>query len=105
MSNPGLAPEAIQSISVQLSQDELLRLPARLSKEKATEQEKEAYLKALLHHDPGVFLERHGKAITKGQLAAFEHLREGSYEIDFYLNLLSDDQEREVRRHSSICHC
>ena len=97
MSAPTLAPETIQSITAVLAHDDALRLPTSKSKKSSTLQDKEAYLKALLLHDPGVFLERHGSLITKEQLVAFEDLRKDSYEIDFYLKLLLDPMVSEVR--------
>jgi len=97
MSTPGLAPDAVQSIASHLAADGALALPSNLSNKPPTLQDKESYLKALLHHDPGVFLERHGKLITLEQRAAFESLRENSYEIDFYLKHLEDKMETEVR--------
>ena len=83
------------NIANSLIDSEGLRLPARLSEGPAPAAEKTKYLHALLEHDPGVFLERHGKLISKEQRAFFEPLRDSSYEVDFYLKLLEDEDQMD----------
>ena len=79
----------IQDIANSLSGVPGLRVPARLSQQQASQQERQQYLTALLQHDPGVFLERHrSQLITPEQRSYFEPLREDDYEVDFYLKML-----------------
>ena len=103
MSVHSLAPETIKSITSDLAHADGLRLPTSKSKQSPTLQDKEAYVQALLLHDPGVFLERHGSMISKEQLSAFVDLRKDSYEIDFYLKLLLDPMVSEVRGTTDLC--
>ena len=90
-----LSPDEVESIVAALAESDALRLPARLSKGSITNREKHQYLQALLRHDPGVFLERHGKLVSKEQRAFFEPLRNESYEVDFYLKLYEDEDQQE----------
>lgn len=75
-----------------VSNSENLKLPARMSKAPLELEDKRKYLVALLSHDPGVFLERHGKLLSANQRSFFEPLRKDSYEVDFYLKLLEDEE-------------
>ena len=86
--------DQIDSIADTLIDSEQLRLPARLSEGPVPTSEKRHYMHVLLQHDPGVFLERHGKHITKGQRGFFEPLRDDSYEVDFYLKLFEDEDQK-----------
>lgn len=90
-----LSSDEVESIVAALAESDALGLPARLSKGSITNREKHQYLQALLRHDPGVFLERHGKLVSKEQRAFFEPLRNESYEVDFYLKLYGDEDQQE----------
>lgn len=69
-----------------------LKLPARLSRAPLSSVDRRQYLLALLQHDAGVFLERHGRLIDSKQRAYFQPLAAESYEVDFYLKLLEDEE-------------
>ena len=84
-----LTGEQIAAISDQCISSSELRLPARMSESVPTDEEKRAYLTGLLTHDPGVFLERHGKLLHDQQRQFFEPLR-GDYEVNFYMMMLED---------------
>lgn len=86
---------AIDAISVRLAALPDLRLPAQL-RSGASEQRKKEYLQALLLHDPGVFLERHGSSLSASERKLFHPLR-GDYEVDFYLRLLEDGRDEKKR--------
>lgn len=86
---------AIDAISARLAALPDLRLPAQLQSG-ASEQRKKEYLQALLLHDPGVFLERHGSSLSTFERDQFQPLR-GDYEVDFYLRLLADGEDEKKR--------
>ncbi len=94
----GIAADHIETIADALANTNQLKLPARLDKGTVTFAEKQQYLRALLQHDPGVFLERHGKLIGKQERSFFEPLRTSSYEVDFYLKLLEDEDQRSLTK-------
>ena len=83
----------IDLISNTLSQSQSLKLPARLSTEPISSTNRRQYLHALLSHDPGVFLERHGQLLSAAQRKCFEPLRNEAYEVDFFLKLLEDEDK------------
>ena len=87
-----------EELIIGLSNSEKLRLPARLSQAAPTLEDRKQYLQALLSHDPGVFLERHGKTLNAKQRQYFEPLRKGSYEVDFYLKLLEDEEKANMAK-------
>ncbi|GAB4820159.1 hypothetical protein N2152v2_007205 [Parachlorella kessleri] len=91
-----LSSQAVDHISDRLAADPALRLPGNLTKsgEQPSAEKRQEYLKVLLLRDPGVFLERHGDQLGVEELAAFEPLRDGSYEVDFYMKLLEDKQDQ-----------
>ena len=91
-----LSSQAVEQISDRLAEDPALRLPGNLTKsgEQPSAEKRQEYLRALLLRDPGVFLERHGDQLDAKELAAFEPLRGGSYEVDFYMKLLEDKQDQ-----------
>ena len=84
-----LSADHVDEISSSLAKLESLSVPAKMAKDGCTQEQKISYLTALLQHDPGVFLERHGKLITPNQRHYFEPLRD-DYEVNFYLMLLED---------------
>ena len=92
MASPRLTEGHIEDIVQHCSLSNDLRLPSRMSKTEATNQDKLNYLKALLQHDPGVFLERHGALITKKQRVFFEPLRD-DYEVNYYIMVLEDSDK------------
>lgn len=92
MARPRLTEGHIEEIVQHCSLSNNLRLPSRMSKTEATNQDKLDYLKALLQHDPGVFLERHGALITKKQRVFFEPLRD-DYEVNYYIMVLEDSDK------------
>jgi Coiled-coil domain containing protein (DUF2052) len=75
-----------------LAQQTSLRLPGQLSRNEGliTEEQRSIYLRNLLTHDPGVFLERHGDELFATELEYFHPLRSSSYEIYFYMKLLEN---------------
>lgn len=84
-----------------LAQQTSLRIPGPLSRndEPISEEKLSTYLRNLLTHDPGVFLERHGDDLLATELEYFSPLRCSSYEVDFYMKLLevknkSNDREK-----------
>lgn len=81
----------VDELAAAISGEPNLRLPARLTENEASQAEKIQYLGALLRHDPGVFLERHGKHLDRSQRANFEPLRQ-DYEVNFYMSLLEDQE-------------
>ena len=76
-----------------LAEQTSLRIPGQLSRndEPITLEKRSVYLRNLLTHDPGVFLERHGDQLVGEELINyFGPLRATSYEVDFYMKLLED---------------
>jgi len=92
-------PDQINLIIGRLAQQTSLRIPASLSRndEPITQETRFAYLRNLLTHDPGVFLERYGDDLLEIELEYFIPLRRTSYEIDFYMKLLEDKNTSNVR--------
>lgn len=78
-----VAVDAAAALAERLSRLPELSLPSSLSREPSSATQSQIYrhLTDLLSRDPGVFLERHGACLTAEELAAFEPLRAGSYEV------------------------
>ena len=89
MAHTELQTEDIDSISERLKAIPL-KLPRSLGEHPDTEA-KALYLRNLLRHDPGVFLERHGTDLNSEERALFEPLRPDSFEVDFYMRQLEND--------------
>lgn len=97
-----LSAESVQNIGSRLSEVPGLRLPANLGDDVSVEKRLE-YLNSLLVQDPGVFLERYGKLISKDERKAFEPLR-GSYEVDLYIRLLESEDSAAVVKNRRLAH-
>jgi hypothetical protein len=93
-----IADEHRDLIIDRLSQLSSLRLPGQGTyPDKSTTVEKRSiYLRNLITHDPGVFLERHGDHLRTVELEYFSCLRSSSYEVDFYMKLLEDKAAYEA---------
>lgn len=91
-----LQTKQIAQLAHDLSSAEGLRVPAKMAQDGFSEKDKINYLSALLQHDPGVFLERHGALLNKQQRIYFEPLRE-DYEVNFYMMLLEDKEKAQQR--------
>jgi hypothetical protein len=76
-------------IITRLAQQTYLRVPGQLD-QSITVEKRFKYLRNLITHDPGVFLERHGDALNAPELDYFQALRSSSYEVDFYMKILED---------------
>jgi hypothetical protein len=93
----GLPEAAVGALADRVAALADLRLPARLAGRDAAAAPPPAaarreYAAALLRHDAGVFLERHGDLLLERELALFAALRADDYEVDFYLRALEAER-------------
>jgi hypothetical protein len=89
----GLPEAAVSALADRVAALADLRLPASLAGRDAAAAAappvaRREYAAALLRHDAGVFLERHGDLLLERELALFATLRADDYEVDFYLRAL-----------------
>ena len=91
-----LRADQVEAIADRLK-DIPLKLPRSLGDHPAAASKQE-YLAKLLSRDTGVFLERHGEALSTNERALFQPLRTGNFEVDFYMRQL---EQTDGDQHSS----
>lgn len=95
-SGASLPPTAVTEVCKRLSEAPELLLPnhvVRSLKETPTALSKFQYLSELLHRDPSIFLERHGRLLRDAELAMFRPLAAADYEVAFYLKHINQQRD------------